>query len=128
MGKKKSSKKGKSSSKGKSKKSEKKLILHGSKKSKKKPEGFVVVKRKDGEIIYLETNIDRLFKMIEKKGRIKISEAAKKLNLSEDRIQEWGDILEEHKLIDMHYPPIGEGVMRPVKSKKETKKNEGKDR
>ena len=81
-------------------------------------EGFVVVRRPDGKIVYLETNADRLLKMVNRKGELKISEAAKSFGISESKIEEWGNILEEHKLVRMHYSPIGDPKIISLKQRK----------
>lgn len=53
---------------------------------------------------YIETDIDRLFHWVKERGRVKFSEAAKKFNVSEEQIEEWAEILEDHNLVKLHYP------------------------
>jgi len=55
---------------------------------------------------YLETDVDKLYEMIKKGGIVKVKRAAKKFKVKEDRIEEWGRILEEHDLAILHYPPL----------------------
>jgi len=76
---------------------------------KKKVEVIWKVKNK---MPHLETDVDRLLNLIKEKGEISISEAAKKFGVEEGKIEEWGKILEEHKLIKMHYPPIGNPLLK----------------
>lgn len=59
----------------------------------------------------IETDVDKLYDLIRNKGIIKVNEAAKILNTNVDQVEEWGKILEEHKLIRLRYPPIGEPVL-----------------
>jgi transposase len=60
---------------------------------------------------YVETNIDRLYELVKKDGMVKIDYAAKKFKVSEEQIEEWGNILEEHGLVIIHYPPFGGPVL-----------------
>lgn len=60
---------------------------------------------------YLETDIDELYELIKKNGLIKVKIAAKKFKVDEERIEEWGRILEQHNLAILHYPPFGDPVM-----------------
>lgn len=69
----------------------------------------------------VETNIDRLYELIRDKGILKSNVAAKKLKIDNEMIEEWGRVLEDHKLVKMHYPPIGEPVfiLKKFKASKE---------
>jgi hypothetical protein len=80
---------------------------------------------------YLETDADIVYKMILEKGRLKVSEAAKRLNVPEEKIVEWGEIMEDHGLCKTHYPPIGSPVLLSleyVKTKQKKKKEKKKDK
>jgi hypothetical protein len=69
-----------------------------------------------GKTQYIETEIDRLYKLVKERGSIKVSEAAKNIGVSEDTVRKWGEVLEEHKLIELHYPIAGKpslGIRRP---------------
>ena len=91
-----------------------------------------IKKTQDNE--YIETGIDRLLKAVNEKKKIKMSEAALMFNVSEELIEDWGNVLENHKMITMRYPIMGEPTLevfvekRPTKkgmhSKKEKKKKE----
>ncbi|RLJ06411.1 MAG: hypothetical protein DRP13_00910 [Candidatus Aenigmatarchaeota archaeon] len=82
------------------------------------PEGF-----------YIETEIDKLFSLVKKKGIVGFSEAAKKFSVSENEVEEWAKILEEHKLVKLHYP-IGKEpeiiYSETAKNMKSKKKRKGK--
>jgi len=61
--------------------------------------------------MHVETNVDRLYEIVKNKGMIKISEVAKKLKVEKEQVEEWGRVLEDHKLVKLHYPPIGDPVI-----------------
>lgn len=82
-----------------------------------KESGFVF-KTVDGKVFLLETDVDRVLDAITKKDRIKASKLARTFKVPRSKIEEWGIILEDHKLIDMHYPPFGEPILMVKKLKK----------
>lgn len=55
-----------------------------------------------------ETYFDALYKIVEKKGRVKLSVVAKYFGVDRKKVEEWASILEEHNLLKMHYPAVGE--------------------
>lgn len=59
-----------------------------------------------------ETNIDALYKIIEKEGRIKLSAISKYFGIDKRKAEEWATILQEHNLAEIHYPAIGEPELR----------------
>ena len=76
-----------------------------------------------GKTPKIETGADRLYNLVNEKKKIGLSVAAKHLGVKEEVVAEWGDILEDHKMIEMHYPMRGKptlGVLRPkhVKGKR----------
>lgn len=70
----------------------------------------------------LETDIDKLLAMVKERSFLKFSAAAKEFNVTIDRIEEWGKILEEYKLVKLHYPPIGDPTIKVFKEKHAKKK------
>ncbi|HKZ45503.1 MAG TPA: CBS domain-containing protein [archaeon] len=74
---------------------------------------WVLLEKK--EPIILETDIDKLLKIIEEKGSITTDALAGLLNVSEEKVEEWGRILEEHHLIKLEYPPFGKPKLKVVK-------------
>ena len=64
------------------------------------------------DILTLETSIDKLYEMVQKEGEIKIRDAAKRFGVEAELIEEWGRVLENHELVEMHYPAFGELVLR----------------
>jgi CBS domain-containing protein len=83
-----------------------------------------ILKKREHEIEEpkLETDIDKLLAMVKEEGSMKFSEAAKKFKVPANRIEEWGKILEEYKLVKLHYPPIGDPIIKIFKEKHAKKK------
>ena len=78
----------------------------------KKPESAVT------EVSKVETSIDKLYQMVQKYKRLRIdNELAQKLGVSRTQIESWAMILEEHNLVDLHYPAIGEPEIRKMGEK-----------
>jgi hypothetical protein len=66
----------------------------------------------------METTIDRLIDIIDKKGSVNTYNLSKELGVSMERIESWAKILEDRGLIEIEYPLIGPSKLR----KKEWKK------
>ena len=60
---------------------------------------------------HVETDVDKLYEIVRDKGILKVKEASKILSIDMDQVEEWGRILEEHKLVRLRYPPVGEPVL-----------------
>lgn len=61
----------------------------------------------------VQTTIDKLYSLVKKYQRLKIDDKlAHTLGVSRAQIEEWAVILEEHDLIELHYPTIGEPEIR----------------
>lgn len=73
--------------------------------------GGIKMRKTDGQFPYIETNIDKLYNMIKEKGSMKFYNAAIEFNTTKEQIVSWAGILEEHKLIKVHYPIFGSPVM-----------------
>lgn len=80
---------------------------------------------KVGNII--ETGVDKLLEIVEEKKNVTLKNIADELNLDGKIIEEWASILEEHDLIDMHYPIFGKPVLR-IKGYKVPKKKGKKEK
>lgn len=81
-----------------------------------------------GEGVFLETNIDKLCDIVEKKGKLGVKEASQIFKVPEDKIEEWGKHLEEHDIIEMVYPTFGKPLLKKGKnSYKETDKKHKKE-
>ncbi len=67
----------------------------------------------------LRTTIDRLYSLVKKYKRIRIDDRlAGTLGVTKTQIEEWSVILEEHGLLELHYPTIGEPEIR-IKDERE---------
>ncbi len=55
-----------------------------------------------------ETDIDRLYRLVNDTGRVSVGTAAEIFRLKKEQAEEWGRILESHGLIEIEYPAVGE--------------------
>jgi len=55
-----------------------------------------------------ETEIDKLYMLIEEKEKITLNEVAKGFKIDSQLAEEWARILENHDLIDVNHPAFGE--------------------
>ena len=55
-----------------------------------------------------ETDLDKLYNLINDVGSLTITEVAEGFGISKEQAEEWGKILESHNLIELNYPAIGE--------------------
>lgn len=55
-----------------------------------------------------QTDLDKLYELVERKGKVKLQEAAKKFKISMEKAEEWAKILENHDMIKLNYPAFGE--------------------
>lgn len=70
----------------------------------------------------IETSIDQLYELVESQGRLKLNDAlAAKLKVNKTQIEEWAMILEEHNLLELRYPTIGEPEIISHKADKKGK-------
>src|SRR3989338_4977078 len=58
------------------------------------------------------TEFDRLYDLVKTQKAIKISYVTKAFKISKKEAEEWARILEEHGLIDLHYPVLSEPELR----------------
>jgi hypothetical protein len=70
------------------------------------------------------TDFDRLLQLVKEKGTVNEKEAAKKLNLTPERIKECYTILEKNDLVKLEFPVFG-GVKIIAKNQKTEKKTRG---
>lgn len=57
---------------------------------------------------FIQTSIDKLICLLKEKKRLKLSDAAKVLNVSQKKIDEWVFMLEDKGIVDLKYPILGE--------------------
>lgn len=82
-----------------------------------------------GKIRYLSTGIDNLHNFVLDKKVVPLRDAAKHFGVDRKTAEDWGRILEDHHMIEMHYPVAGEPTLRVVgygKRKKEKKPSKEK--
>jgi CBS domain-containing protein len=60
----------------------------------------------------LETEIDKLLRIIQEKDSVTVDKLAIELKMKEEKVEEWGKILEEHGLIEIEYSPIGKPIFK----------------
>ncbi len=66
--------------------------------------------RHEGKV---KTSIDNLYDEVQKNKSMKLNEAlARKFRVSKTQLESWAIILEEHDLVELHYPTIGEPEIR----------------
>ncbi len=72
-----------------------------------------------------ETDFDKLHKLVEKYGRIKLSDIAETFKITKKEAEEWAAILEQHNLASIYYPAIGgpEVVRKKTAKKEEEEEN-----
>lgn len=58
--------------------------------------------------LLIETQVDKLIKLVRRRGKLTVSQAAVALGVEERKIEEWVGILEEHGFVELRYPAIGE--------------------
>ena len=76
---------------------------------------FFVKSVEAGEGKIIETQIDKLIKIVEKNGSIPIPILSRELKVHPEQIERWARILEEHGMIEIEYPPIGPPKLRKKK-------------
>lgn len=69
----------------------------------------------------LETDIDRLLRLVEEKKQINLDDASRILKVKEEQVEEWGKILEEQGLIKLNYPAFGKPILQLIKKYVEEK-------
>jgi hypothetical protein len=59
-----------------------------------------------------ETDFDRLYQLLQEKKKLTVGEVAAGFGVSKTKAEEWGKILKEQGIIDLHYPPVGEAELQ----------------
>lgn len=65
----------------------------------------------------IETTIDKMIDIIDKRGSVNTFNLSKELGVSIERIESWAKILEERGLIEIEYPLIGPSKLRKKNGK-----------
>jgi hypothetical protein len=78
-------------------------------------------------MVGIETGIDKLLDLVQEKKKLTVSEAAKKLKVSESKIESWGKVLSDENIIEFTYPsnPLNPPFLRAFSKEEAKKKEEG---
>ncbi len=74
--------------------------------------------------LLIETPIDKLIELLEKRKRVSLSEASRAIGASEENIEEWARALEEHGFVKLIYPALGPPVIELGEAKIPEEKEE----
>ncbi len=66
----------------------------------------------------IETDLDRLLSLLQKLGKMKLSEIAGTFDISREKAEEWARIMEDNDFAYIRYPPFGEVELVLGKEKK----------
>ena len=55
-----------------------------------------------------QTDLDKLYQVLEERGKLNINEIALIFGISKEQAEEWGKILKDQELATLHYPAVGE--------------------
>jgi hypothetical protein len=77
-------------------------------------------------MVGIETGIDKLLDLVQEKKKITVSEAARKLKVSENKIESWGKVLSDENIIEFTYPanPLNPPFLRAFSKEEIEKKDE----
>lgn len=73
----------------------------------------------------ITTDVDRLINILREEGKLELSQLAKRINVSEDVVQQWVEFLVEEKIVSVDYnftKPIV-SIVENLEEKKEEKKD-----
>jgi DNA-binding transcriptional ArsR family regulator len=77
-------------------------------------------KTTDRLIDMVETDIDKLMRILNQKKSVSIGDLSRELRVTIERLENWAKILEEHGLIQIEYPIIGLPKLRKREWKEES--------
>jgi len=86
----------------------------------KKEEAEIPKQKLEISKVGIETTIDRLIAIIDKRGNVTTIDLSKELGVSVERIESWAKMLEDRGLIEIEYPLIGSSRLRKKEWKKES--------
>jgi hypothetical protein len=69
----------------------------------------------------IETDFDILYNLVQSKGMLKLSEVTRMFNITRKKAEDWVQILEEHNLIKIYYPAMGEPELRRINPNEKVK-------
>jgi hypothetical protein len=77
-------------------------------------------RNKEKLIDMVETDIDKLMRILDEKKVMNIGDLSKELKISLDRLESWAKTLEDHGLVEIEYPIIGLPRVRKKEWKEES--------
>lgn len=60
----------------------------------------------------VETPMDVLYDLVNKKGRVRVDDVAKSLKATSKQVEEWARILEKHDLVELQYSAVGKPYIK----------------
>lgn len=72
----------------------------------------VAEKEREVEKTHVQTGVDQILETVESKGSMSVDQLSKRLAIPAAKVEEWGDVLEKHGLVEVIYPPVGRPVLR----------------
>ena len=93
--------------------------------------GKIIIDGQEVKLKKYQTELDLLLEIINQKKSIGMSEIQRIFSVPKDLAEEWGRILEEHGLIKLYYPALGDPLFRTnsfieIKKRKVKKTNAAK--
>ncbi len=75
------------------------------------------IKKKDEDVSkHNSTDLDLLYEMIKSTGKMNLKEISEKFKITIAKAEEWAKILDKHKLLFLHYPPVGYPILKRPKN------------
>ena len=68
-----------------------------------------------GEMRVIQTDIDKLINIVERRGPISMLDVSKELNVEPEQVEEWAKILEDRAMFEIEYRAIGPPMLRKKK-------------
>ena len=75
------------------------------------------IKATNTEVYYLksyETDFDKLCQLLDQRNSLSFSEIAGQFKIKKTLVEEWVQILEDHKFAEVHYPLTGDPHLRKM--------------
>lgn len=69
-------------------------------------------KEKDSSLFIHETEFDKLYNLVQEKGKVHIQEVMKLFKINKDLAEKWAEILKKAELVDIYYPAVGDIELR----------------
>ena len=70
---------------------------------------------KESPVVVHETEFDKLYNIVQEKGRVKLQEVMNLFKINKKLAEKWAEILRKAGLIDIYYPAVGDIELRKLK-------------